>query len=227
LFYQEASQAHLNASSGVSNSGSAMQPSLEAATSSEFGGGGEGGVGGEDQLLDLGHHQMSVAERAAGMSSNLSNMGASFGMGLRHAAKHKGGIGSVFLMKKTGGGGAGAQAGAAGDGGVGGGVATEQDTGASEYVRLYPLFHVLVVLNVVVCYVSLSLFSFITTSRLPVSFLPNFPLCFSQCPLRLPLLYPPSFTSNQPTNQPTNPPTHHMLAATTCPWRSSSASQSN
>ena len=130
VFYQEASQAHASASAAAS-SGSAMQPS---SSSGSAGGGGE-----DDQLLDVGHHHVSVAERAAGMGSNLSNYGASLGMGLRHAAKHKGGIGQVFMMKKAGSGsGSGSGAGNAPSqaASVGGSGATEQDTGSSECVGL-------------------------------------------------------------------------------------------
>ena len=128
VFYQEASQAH-GSGSAAASSGSAMQPSSSS--------GSEGG-GGDDQLLDVGHHHMSVAERAAGMGSNLSNYGASLGTGLRHAAKHKGCIGQVFLMKKAG---SGSGSGSAGNAhsqaaSAGGSVATEQATGSSECVGL-------------------------------------------------------------------------------------------
>lgn len=124
VFYQEASQAHASGSVAA-GSGSAMQFSLSSGS----------GVGGDGQLLDVGHHHMSVAERAAGMGSNLSNYGASLGVGLRHAAKHKGGIGQVFMTKKRGGSGGGGHAHlqAASAGGSG---AIEQDTGSSQCVAL-------------------------------------------------------------------------------------------
>jgi hypothetical protein len=53
-----------------------------------------------EDLLDTGAAHESLAERAAGAGKTLMWLGASMGLGMRHAVKHKGGIGGVFLMSK-------------------------------------------------------------------------------------------------------------------------------